>query len=97
MPICQSYVMEGSNHYVLAHSNINFQLLTRTRWWAIPVVWLPVVFWCVTTSIRVGRTLPEVGLTVVGGILLWTLIEYTLHRFLFHMKTKSYWWVNFFI
>nr|CAD1828211.1 unnamed protein product [Ananas comosus var. bracteatus] len=67
------------------------ELLTRTRWWAIPVVWLPVVFWCVTTSIRMGRTLPEVGLTVVGGILLWTLIEYTLHRFLFHMKTKSYW------
>lgn len=27
------------------------------------------------------------------GIFIWTLLEYTLHRFLFHIKTKSYWLV----
>ncbi|XP_057489249.1 dihydroceramide fatty acyl 2-hydroxylase FAH1-like [Actinidia eriantha] len=25
------------------------------------------------------------------GIFIWTLMEYTLHRLLFHIKTKSYW------
>lgn len=25
---------------------------------------------------------------------MWTLIEYILHRYLFHMKTSGYWCVN---
>ncbi|KAG5255426.1 fatty acid hydroxylase [Salix suchowensis] len=53
--------------------------LTRTVWWAIPSIWLPVVCYCVLKSVR------------MGGIFIWTLLEYTLHRFLFHIKTKSYW------
>ncbi|PPS06495.1 hypothetical protein GOBAR_AA14153 [Gossypium barbadense] len=31
------------------------------------------------------------ALAVVGGIFIWTLLEYCLHRFLFHIKTRSYW------
>ncbi|KAJ6815370.1 dihydroceramide fatty acyl 2-hydroxylase FAH2-like [Iris pallida] len=38
-----------------------------------------------------GHTLPQVAVMVMTGILVWTLIEYTLHRFLFHIETKSYW------
>ncbi|THU44876.1 hypothetical protein C4D60_Mb02t11990 [Musa balbisiana] len=67
------------------------ECLTRTVWWVVPVIWLPVVFWCLTISIRMGNTLPQLVPLVLSGILLWTLIEYSLHRFLFHMKTKGYW------
>ncbi|XWS11522.1 hypothetical protein CRYUN_Cryun37aG0005600 [Craigia yunnanensis] len=67
------------------------ELLTRTKWWVIPLVWLPVVCWLVSTSIQRGLTPTEVASTVVGGIFIWTLLEYSLHRFLFHMKTRSYW------
>jgi len=42
-------------------------------------------------SVQMGHTFPEIVLMVVLGILIWTLIEYTLHRFLFHIKTQSYW------
>ncbi|KAG6483916.1 dihydroceramide fatty acyl 2-hydroxylase FAH1-like [Zingiber officinale] len=66
------------------------EFLTRTVWWAVPVIWLPVVCWCLAMSIERGITLPQLALVVATGILLWTLIEYTLHRFLFHIKTKSY-------
>ncbi|KAJ7015353.1 dihydroceramide fatty acyl 2-hydroxylase FAH1 isoform X1 [Populus alba x Populus x berolinensis] len=65
--------------------------LTRTVWWAIPSIWLPVVCYCVLKSVRMGHALPEIALMVVGGVFIWTLLEYTLHRFLFHIKTKSYW------
>ncbi|KAL3577378.1 hypothetical protein D5086_022661, partial [Populus alba] len=65
--------------------------LTRTVWWAIPSIWLPVICYFVLKSVRMGHTLPEVALIVVGGVFIWTLLEYTLHRFLFHIKTKSYW------
>ncbi|KAL6643898.1 hypothetical protein ACP70R_018664 [Stipagrostis hirtigluma subsp. patula] len=67
------------------------EFLTRTKWWAIPLIWLPVVCWSLRTSIQMGHTITEVAMMVVFGILLWTLIEYLLHRFLFHIKTKSYW------
>jgi len=69
------------------------QFLTRTVWWAIPTIWLPVVCWCISMSVKMGHTFPEIALMVVFGIFIWTFIEYTLHRFLFHIKTKSYWLV----
>ncbi|XP_058071726.1 dihydroceramide fatty acyl 2-hydroxylase FAH1 [Magnolia sinica] len=68
-----------------------WEFLTRTVWWVIPLIWLPVVCWFVSASIRMGCTFPEVVPLVFIGILVWTLMEYTLHRFLFHIKTKSYW------
>lgn len=69
------------------------QFLTRTEWWVIPLIWLPVVSWFITKSIRMGHTLPQVAVMVLFGIFIWTLLEYTLHRFLFHIKTRSYWLV----
>ncbi|KAG2289423.1 hypothetical protein Bca52824_049027 [Brassica carinata] len=42
-------------------------------------------------SISRGLSLPEIVPLIALGIFIWTLIEYTLHRFLFHIKTKSYW------
>nr|GLL30083.1 dihydroceramide fatty acyl 2-hydroxylase FAH1-like [Ipomoea trifida] len=68
-----------------------WEFLTRTVWWVIPLVWLPVVCWFVSMSLRMGLTIPHVALLVVFGIFIWTLVEYILHRYLFHIKTKSYW------
>lgn len=68
-----------------------WEFLTRTVWWAIPVIWLPVVCWFVSRSYMMGHTLPQMATMVSSGIFVWTLLEYTLHRFLFHIKTKSYW------
>ncbi|KAJ6835458.1 dihydroceramide fatty acyl 2-hydroxylase FAH2-like [Iris pallida] len=67
------------------------EFLTWTVWWVIPTVRLPVVFYFVTMSIRMGHTIPPVAVVVMTGILVWILLEYTLHRFLFHIETKSYW------
>ncbi|KAK6932015.1 Fatty acid hydroxylase [Dillenia turbinata] len=68
-----------------------WESLTRTKWYAIPIIWLPVVCWFILKSIRMGHTLPQIVVMVLFGIFIWTLLEYTLHRFLFHIKTKSYW------
>lgn len=38
-----------------------------------------------------GHTLPQITLMLASGIFIWTLMEYTLHRFLFHIQTKTYW------
>ncbi|XP_009140305.1 dihydroceramide fatty acyl 2-hydroxylase FAH1 [Brassica rapa] len=72
------------------HSDF-WEFLTLTVWWAVPVIWLPVVVWCISMSVSMGCSFPEVVSLVALGIFIWTFIEYCLHRFLFHMKTKSYW------
>lgn len=68
-----------------------FQALTRTKWYAIPLIWLPVVCWCFFRSLQMGHTIEELSYMAPIGMFIWTLIEYTLHRFLFHIETQSYW------
>lgn len=67
------------------------EVFTRTVWWVVPIVWLPVICWFVSLSVGMGLTPPQIASTLVGGLFMWTFIEYTMHRFLFHMETKSYW------
>ncbi|XWS17960.1 hypothetical protein CRYUN_Cryun32bG0000900 [Craigia yunnanensis] len=67
-----------------------FQFFTRTVWWAVPTIWLPVAFWCISMSMRMGHTLPQIALMVGFGMFVWTFLE-CFHRFLFHFETKSYW------
>ena len=59
--------------------------LSKTPWWVVPTVWLP----CVAYGTAVGVSgLPNgfVGLGYfVFGICFWTLVEYMLHRCLFHV------------
>ncbi|KAM7271669.1 hypothetical protein ACFE04_030883 [Oxalis oulophora] len=68
-----------------------WEFLTLTVWWAIPVIWLPVVCWSVSLSVRMGLTFHEIAVMMSIGVLIWTLLEYSLHRFLFHIKTNTYW------
>ncbi|XP_028772926.1 dihydroceramide fatty acyl 2-hydroxylase FAH2 isoform X1 [Neltuma alba] len=67
------------------------EFLTRTVWWAVPAIWLPVVCYSISVSARKGLAPSHVALLVILGLCIWTLAEYTLHRFLFHIKTSSYW------
>ncbi|XP_047332919.1 dihydroceramide fatty acyl 2-hydroxylase FAH1-like [Impatiens glandulifera] len=67
------------------------ELLTLTVWWVIPLIWLPVAFWFISKSVSFGITFSNLAASIACGILIWTLLEYSLHRFLFHIKTTSYW------
>lgn len=69
----------GSNHIL--------EPFTKTPWWMIPIVWIPFVMYQLYQSSQ----LDTVTTTVHGfatGVLTWTLLEYTLHRFLFHMDDQ---------
>jgi 4-hydroxysphinganine ceramide fatty acyl 2-hydroxylase len=59
--------------------------LTKTAWWVVPTLWLP----CVSYGLYIaspGFTSPlgEAG-CFAFGVFAWTLIEYIMHRFLFHL------------
>jgi sterol desaturase/sphingolipid hydroxylase (fatty acid hydroxylase superfamily) len=56
------------------------------------VIWLPVIAYFVYRSLVVQPVSALVlVLGIVLGLFLWTLAEYTLHRFLFHFPAKTPW------
>lgn len=58
--------------------------ISLTPWWVVPTVWLPVNFYIFYLG-WVGQS-PIISISFWAlGLFLWTLIEYCLHRFLFHL------------
>lgn len=58
--------------------------LSKTPWYVVPIVWLP----CITAGAY--RAWLEIGTVMwaqcfVLGLCIWTLVEYGMHRFLFHV------------
>lgn len=61
--------------------------LTKTSWWVIPLCWWPVVTYYFVKSLQNMNTLGSVSLFGIG-LFVWTIIEYALHRFLFHFDNN---------
>lgn len=58
----------------------------------ITIIWLPVALFFLIRSIVLapaGKFPVYIPLGFILGLFLWTLTEYTLHRFLFHFPAKS--------
>ena len=90
-----------------------WELFTRTPWYVVPIVWLPVVLYFAFLAIhelenRVGNVssdriqfrtevVPTFCVEFVVGCFIWSLIEYCLHRFLFHLlpPPNSPWRITF--
>jgi sterol desaturase/sphingolipid hydroxylase (fatty acid hydroxylase superfamily) len=65
------------------------------------IIWVPVAVYFMATAIRnqlgeiagqVSSTSPaSIPLGFLAGLFLWTLAEYTLHRFVFHFRPRTPW------
>lgn len=53
-------------------------------WWVIPTFWLPIITFLL---LRHGARVPLASIAplFVCGLCYWSIVEYTLHRFVFHM------------
>lgn len=59
--------------------------LSKTAWYVVPIVWLPLVAYG-TAIASSGFTNPlEPAAYWIFGLCIWTLVEYGMHRFLFHV------------
>lgn len=58
--------------------------LSKTPWWVIPIIWLPPVAYGTFLS---SQQLPAAALVAywLFGLGFWTITEYAMHRFLFHV------------
>uniref|UniRef100_A0A7S3ND61 Fatty acid hydroxylase domain-containing protein n=1 Tax=Euplotes harpa TaxID=151035 RepID=A0A7S3ND61_9SPIT len=61
------------------------EIFSVTPWYLIPIVWVPVILYTISLA-RQSFGWPALGVMFVVGAFLWTLIEYCLHRFLFHLE-----------
>jgi 4-hydroxysphinganine ceramide fatty acyl 2-hydroxylase len=59
--------------------------LSKTPWWVVPLVWLPCVAYASSVGFSGLDTTAERCGYWIFGVAFWTLIEYTLHRCLFHI------------
>ncbi|KAK0706661.1 inositolphosphorylceramide-B C-26 hydroxylase [Lasiosphaeria miniovina] len=59
--------------------------LSMTPWWVVPLVWLPPVSYGLYLASEGFNNLYEEAGWFLFGLSVWTLVEYVLHRFLFHL------------
>ncbi|OMH84653.1 Ceramide very long chain fatty acid hydroxylase SCS7 [Zancudomyces culisetae] len=63
--------------------NEYLEIFTRTPWYVIPIFWLPVsaYFYYLGLNIATHSIMLQ---SFAFGVFLWTLLEYGIHRFVFH-------------
>ncbi|KAG0210803.1 fatty acid alpha-hydroxylase, partial [Mortierella sp. GBA30] len=61
------------------------EVFTKTPWYIIPIFWLPIVAYNIHRSLETGLIVDQVAAFFITGVFLWTLAEYVIHRFLFHL------------
>ena len=59
--------------------------LSKTAWYVVPIMWLPPITYGTILGFSGLANVPAASAYWVGGLFLWTLIEYLMHRFLFHI------------
>ena len=59
--------------------------LSKTPWWVIPMFWWPPVFYGTYLAFSNIDSTARFGAYWTLGLGLWTLVEYILHRVLFHI------------
>lgn len=101
----------GEDYLKWVHSPVNKNLrlfdsdfvefFSKTKWYVIPIVWIPIVVLCSVVSVgeltlTMRRFYDNDGsnffallsflILFFAGVPIWTLMEYILHRYLFHLE-----------
>lgn len=63
--------------------------LSRISPQTVLMVYLPIIAFSVWKSFAVGVAASSFALLLLGGLLFWTLFEYTLHRYVFHFSPQG--------
>ncbi|KAF9433994.1 fatty acid alpha-hydroxylase [Entomortierella beljakovae] len=61
------------------------EFFTKTPWYMVPIFWAPVIVYFFHMSLQNGLTSDQASTYFVVGIFVWSLAEYVIHRFLFHL------------
>ncbi|TRY87977.1 hypothetical protein DNTS_007010, partial [Danionella cerebrum] len=101
-----TWVHQPVDRPIRLFENDFFEANTKTSWYMVPIVWLPLVFYlswyCYTLlaqeTTRVFFT-SDYSILVhkysfpfifMFGMFLWSFVEYCIHRFVFHMRPPAH-------
>jgi sterol desaturase/sphingolipid hydroxylase (fatty acid hydroxylase superfamily) len=62
---------------------------THIRWQTVLGLWGAVVAACLAAALGLGLPVHRAGVAFLCGFLVWTLVEYGLHRVLFHKRPQN--------
>ncbi|ORY74786.1 inositolphosphorylceramide-B C-26 hydroxylase [Leucosporidium creatinivorum] len=70
------------------------EMFTRTPWYVVPLIWVPITLYILYLSVSQqldkgtewGTAWARTGACFLLGNFIWTLLEYTMHRFVFHIE-----------
>lgn len=69
--------------------------ITRCPWWVVPTIWIPIYLALGIRAVQqLGVPVLQLAALQMQGIVLWQLLEYLIHRFLFHAEVCSYWGIT---
>lgn len=68
---------------------------SKVVWWVVPAIWLPVaLFSAFQAYSKFGLGAATLASLIAGGVLVWQLLEYLIHRFVFHAASDRYWGIT---
>lgn len=83
----QPYTGKLKDGTCLLFENAFLEMGSKTPWFVIPMIWVPVTLLCLYYA-WLHYPVLQVMILALNGVFFWTLIEYTLHRFVFHADEK---------
>uniref|UniRef100_A0A7S3EMB6 Fatty acid 2-hydroxylase n=1 Tax=Rhodosorus marinus TaxID=101924 RepID=A0A7S3EMB6_9RHOD len=80
-----------ADHTVKMFQNDTLENLTKCPWYIPLLFWIPIIVGCLGFYFKTQTVDPLLFLELAfGGHIFWLLFEYSLHRFIFHMKTTGF-------
>ena len=80
---------------LLMFENPFLEMCSKTPWWTVPLLWLPLVVSSLCTALWQHGLAPAALVCWLAlGLLAWTVLEYVLHRFVFHAQPLRGWAVT---
>jgi sterol desaturase/sphingolipid hydroxylase (fatty acid hydroxylase superfamily) len=90
--------MEGNDQFVSAKNesprmfeNDILDYFSRAHPITVPIIFVPIILYFIYSAFALGLTVSGFAGMFFAGVLVWTLFEYFLHRYLFHLQIDSDW------
>ena len=81
--------ISNKDETVRMFENDFLEALSKVHYTVPLYIFLPVIAYFLYKSIIFSLSVTVIFLLVIIGLIIWSLTEYTLHRFVFHFPTKS--------
>ena len=84
----KNYVSNSEESIKLFKSNL-FNSLSKVHYTVPLYIFIPAIFFIAYKSFSYGISITDFALYFIGGLIIWTITEYVLHRFVFHYHPTS--------